>query len=423
MDASPSPSDENVLRGRFWLATNPERQREGQLDLHAGVLETQGELVECTVVTSASPNTYKRAPLNDAGVEYCLYGVTDDGVELTVPAVLRGACNDKVEPSPQQFLFLQTHVEAHTRPDDTYRSINMAWNVELGSWDGALTHAPTGPVLVSTEAGIMSIREIPDLDRQTIQRGLIEPMTSLLTAVSGQSALPTGVMLEMSSRVAIQVRRKQPSAAARRSEPFFDHRRLRTHHLNRWFALVKDTNPIPSIAARALQDSGSTLESRTMTLAASAEALHRELHDEPKIDKATAKELRECAAAAVPDEHRERVKTILGSLGSQSFQDRLTWLADSLGDVAEEICGSVAPPDVPGAMDEPTPRAKWVRAVAKARNSFAHQNPQTPQDLCEYVDQALTRCESMQWFVVACLLIECGVGVDEIAREFHRRSA
>jgi hypothetical protein len=98
----------------------------------------------------------------------------------------------------------------------------------------------------------------------------------------------------------------------------------------------------------------------------------------------------------------------------------LTWLANSLGDLADEICGSVA---APGATDEPTPRSKWVRAVTKARNSFAHQNPQTPKDLGEYVDQALTRCESMQWFVVACLLVECGVGVDEIAQEFHRRSA
>jgi hypothetical protein len=166
-----------------------------------------------------------------------------------------------------------------------------------------------------------------------------------------------------------------------------------------------------------------------MTLGAVAEGLHEQLHGERGIDKETVKRLRADASAAVPEEYQERVFGALSQLGGQSFRDRLEWLSGNLEPFATQLCGSrEAQADnsngqkVSGAAPK-SPRSVWVTNLMAARNNFAHQKPENPQDLDEYVRRALALRDVARWFVAACIVRELEIPVEEIEREFKRRSS
>jgi hypothetical protein len=57
------------------------------------------------------------------------------------------------------------------------------------------------------------------------------------------------------------------------------------------------------------------------------------------------------------------------------------------------------------------------------RNNFAHQRPEDPSDLDEYVARTLAQRETARWFVAARILRELQIPVEEIEREFKRRSS
>lgn len=417
------------MRGTFWIPTDPGRVRPGSLDMDEGSLVSDGDLVDCTIRREVRDGVYVSRPRNDDHLEYRIFGQTADGVLITIPAAVRGVCDHKVEPSPQEFHFTQAIRGVHTGEADGFDAVEVRWPTALGDWSGPIDVSGIGVLRFETDGGTMFVRDLPFLTVATTLRRVVEPVRALLDTMTGAPAAPNQIQLTDSQGRSASVH--TPTLGRRatqaRTEPFFHQSRLRVTHLRRWFEMVSKTHPILAVAARALDGTGTTLEAQTMTLAAVAEGLHEQLHGHRALDKPTAQKLREAASAAVPEAYRARVAGALSQLGSQTFRDRLEWLAANLEPFASELCGATTDGMASQAHEatKPSkpPRTLWANYLMAARNNFAHQKPESPDDLDAYVKRALALREAAQWFVVACILRDLGVPVSEIEGEFKRKSS
>lgn len=411
------------MKGQFWLATNPEDVTSGDYRPDDGLLRLDGELVECMEVVSRGPSHIERRPLGDENRSYRVFGALEDGSVLTLPDATRGQCKHGADVS-QEFLFLLSLEGGQVAKDKTFVGATaryagldgLAWHGEIQTGDGTLGIEAHDEVRFS---------RIPSFSVEQVERFAVGPLSTLLTLLTGKRVTPSALSLRDDAGGTIVVRRRHRDTLALLPHLLWLHpAQISTPMLGVWYQLSDRLIPLTSAVAKTIAGDDLDVEVRILTLSAAGEAIHRTLHDEKVMSKAEAAAIRRAAAAAVPENVRDRVQAMLGGLSEQSYGERLAWMASALGDLGDEVCGRAAPELAEGdKLLKECGRGYWLDAVKKARNGFAHQSRRSPEELRTYAGEMYTLYESLRWAVTGWLLLELGITVPQISDAFHRSSA
>lgn len=170
-----------------------------------------------------------------------------------------------------------------------------------------------------------------------------------------------------------------------------------------WLKTARDLSPVPEILASIWAGSIRTIETESLTLATTAEALHRLLCPEAK--RFTPTEIQESLSALPEASIPDPVK--------KSFEEALKqyWADKSYPQRIEELAGPIAEavPSCVGKLN------KWKREVSNLRIQLAHgfsKRSRGVEDLARV--SALT--QSLRWTLTFRLLLQSGVAPAELHR-------
>jgi hypothetical protein len=302
------------------LEDDPSLEIVGDYDPNLGVLLLDEELVSCMEVVNRTLTTVTRTLRADVNIDYTLYGKLDDGTAVTLPFATRGACTHKVSETKQKFLFLYAIEGAHTSPQTRYVAARVSYDGLSGaSWSGSIGISPIGPVAISSDADLQ-FRPESGLTYEDFERHVIGPFNVLLTWLAGSLITPSALHLTAESRHDVTVQRK--SADRRAKFPpnlWLEPAGLPVAALAAWYRIWHALIPVPSVVAKAVAQKDLDIELRVLSLAASAEAFHRELHDFKVMGRIEARAVREAALVGVPPAAKERVTTLLAGLSDLSY--------------------------------------------------------------------------------------------------------
>ncbi len=415
-----------AMRGDFWLADDPARRLQGEVDFAAGVLTVHGaELVDC-VESSHDPqkDLTTLEPRGDMETRYLVHGETEDGTRVSVTEAVRGGCHHGA--GSQNFLFLVALLGGHVSSGEHYNAAVLTLPEALASW---LAHAGE-TALVLGDAEQAHIRLSDDVrfiystgaSLQWFERTLVNPLLALGTIVVGRRVSASQLEMSTLDGVKVVVRRKETEPETTnpaRGWALVPFAAIGLDGLKRWYELTTSLNPLVMVVAKTLTQP-SDIEVKVLSLAASLEALHNKRHDKRALSRSDAKDIRTTASQAVKEEHRQRVYEALAQIGSMTFSERLQDLCSRLDGLGTALCGSEQDVAEQGGT---TRRQAWLKAIRNARNGFAHMLPDTPTDLAAYSARLYVLYESMRWLTTATLLVEVGVPVPAVERAFQRQSS
>jgi hypothetical protein len=237
----------------------------------------------------------------------------------------------------------------------------------------------------------------------------VTPLRALLMLLCRYQLSPEALILASVRERPITVlrsRRATTTQATGEPAPRVMLSRIELPVLTGWY-LSDKVVPVTSLIAKAVVSSVYDVEVRTLILAASAEAIHRELYDEKTMTKAEARRIRKTAVAAVPENTRPRIQVLLRNLTDLTYVERLDRLIAMLDDsLAHGIAGSLL------AVEDDSEqyplrrrgRAVWIDSVKSARNGFAHLRRTSPEDIRQHATQTYVLYESLRWMLTAVLL-------------------
>ncbi len=405
--------------GNFWLRDRPEERLAGSYLPDEGLVRlTGGELVECMTVIEQSPTSVTQVMRSDTNLEYDLLGTLDDGSLVTLLNATRGACSHGPSGTTQDFLFLYAVEGAHVDLDTRYVSAGATYEgLDLANSAGIINVPSIGPVeLGLDDAFVFSLAA--GLSYGQLERHVVGPFSTSLTFLVGSIVGPARLVLQTESGTSVSLRRRLRDHTLTPSHAFIEPSWLSSAAIDTWYRIWDRLIPVPSVIAKTIARDDLDVELRVLTLAASAEAIHRELYDHETMTKAEARAVRGPALKAVPAEAKARVEMLLSNLRELTYAERLRELADGLGALGDEVAGCTASRGV-----QPSGRESWIAAVKEARNGFAHQARRSPEDIREYSGRMFTLYESLRWFTSAVVLSEMGVVVSDITSLFKRSSA
>jgi hypothetical protein len=166
-----------------------------------------------------------------------------------------------------------------------------------------------------------------------------------------------------------------------------------------WLDKVDQLSPVPQlVAGHVVREGGQVLEGQLLELAAAAEGLHRRLDPNAHVMTGDqAKRARSACLAVVDGEVRRSVSDRLGQFGEPTFRQRMAALGEHVREAIPDITGDTA---------------RWTKAVAEARNGFAHLlNAKRETEIEEY----LVLRDSLRWLLTALLLLQAGASPETIA--------
>jgi hypothetical protein len=420
--------------GEFWIDSADQIRLSGQYDVDRGVLTVRGgELVPCmqSVDRGTYTNTYLR---EDTDESYLIFGLLSDGEEVTLPDAARGGCRHVTGSTEQDFRLLYALVGGHITATERYSACSLhfsqwRWWLARASWTGVLDLPRYGPVRLTVGDGL-TFSDLPSLSQDDVERFLVTPLRILLMLLSGRDAPPERLTLHRGKGRTVTVNRaRRPTvenATAGPIEPVVPLDSIGLSGLSAWYGLTDHLVPVTSVIAKTLINPGNSVEAKTLSLAASAEATHRELYDERTMSPEAARRVRKAAVAAVPEDARERVGRMLQNLGQLTYAERLHLLVARLGEpLASEIAGSSVrrPGDTEEDPQVRTSRNLWVQSVKNARNGFAHAARNSPDDLKQYAGEMYVLYESLRWMLTGVLLQHIGVSQQAVFDGFKQSSS
>jgi hypothetical protein len=424
---------EVCLRGEFWLDSAPGNRLAGELDVDRGMLTVYGgELVDSVQTMQQGAVLVTRPVPVDANVEYLILGHREDGAEVTIPYAVRlgtRATQDSVE---QDFTFLYALEGGHVTRMEQYIGATVdfgqPWRSWLpgASWAGEVDLPRHGSVELTCDHDGLRFGRLPSLTRFEIERSLVVPLRSLLIFLSHRDPQREKLVLHrVTGPPVVTVKAQHGEEAAQRPfNPVVRLGAIDASRLSAWFRLADKIVPVATVVAKTITRPGFDVEMRILNLAASAEAIHRELYDEKLMTDAEAREIRRAAVSAAPDHARTWVRQRLLDLGDLTFSERLHRLVARLEGLGEEIAGRATEHEGNTATGATPTKGRdlWVRQVTRTRNGFAHPKRNSPEDITRYAMEMQVLYKSLSWALTAILLLDIGVSLDDIAADFRLSS-
>lgn len=239
------------------------------------------------------------------------------------------------------------------------------------------------------------------LDDLVAQYG--RPLALLMTILAGKESSIRAIELRGPDNRSLAaygkiVDREAPTSPG---QLFLTRRDVNVDLVTTWLSTAVALSPVPEILASLWSGAFPFIETRSLTLATTAEALHRLLH--PDARRFTTQEIEESISGLADSKMPETVKS--------SLHDALSsyWMEKSYPQRIEELAGPVAKavPTCIGKLN------RWKRAVSNLRVQLAHgfsdQEPE-PQKILEA--EALSR--SLLWMLTFRLLLHSGVTATEL---------
>ena len=308
----------------------------------------------------------------------------------------RGACRHTAGEVEQEFGFLLAIEGSHVTSEELYSSATLAfpehYERALGYLDELRVQMPGRQDFKLTVAGdqVHFSVETP-CSFQDVDRHLVNPLRFALMLSVRREVFFDSFFLTTADGKKVMVRRKETSPESVHSglppEVVVALADLGATGLQRWYALFAQLTPVPSLVAKTIVSATYDVETRVLSLAASAEAVQRELYGGGGLPRTVVRQIRQAAVDAAPEAAKPRVREVVGALSGMTFAERLRFLCDRLADLA---------PDVVGVDDS---REEWIRQVKAARNGFAHLTPRRPEDLFVYSGQLYVLYESLSWLL------------------------
>jgi ApeA N-terminal domain 1 len=423
------------VHGEFWVDIAQHDRLSGRYDVDRGLLTVHGgELVHCmeAVDRGSYSESYPRIDINRT---YLIFGVLSDGMAMTLPYAVRGGCRHTAGSTEQDFHLLYALVGGHVRATERYPAcilrFSQPWQSSLAnaSWCGILDVPGHGSVQLTINDDLR-FDNLPLLSQGDIERFLVAPLRALLVLLSGRDVRPE-LTLHRAVRGPIAVSRPRGTtmeeATVGRLVPVVSLDAIGLSGLNAWYRLSDRLVPVTSLIAKTIVDRGYDIEIKILSLAASAEAINRELYDEKTMSSADARRIRRAAVAAVPEDARERVRRMLQNLRHLTYAERLERLLAKLQEpLSNEIAGSRSNRQ-DDSEEDPQTRKKgrdlWVQSVKDARNGFAHLSRSSPDDIRRYADRMYVLYESLRWMLTGVLLQHVGVPQQTVFEGFKKSSS
>jgi hypothetical protein len=312
----------------------------------------------------------------------------------------------------------------HVTASQPYYGASVTFGKPWGPWlegsdlPGEIVIPNVGTIRLET-GSVLRFSALPQLTQQDVERFLIGPLRALLMILAGRDANPAKLVLEIPDGRAVSVHRP-PTAleedGSRHFEPVIRPAALGLAQLEAWFQLSDAVVPVATIIAKTLVRSYD-VEMKVMNLAASAEAIHRELYDVKTMTGSQARQARRAAVEAVPEEAKKRVSLLLIDLRSLTYGERLELLLERLHSLGDEVAGKVFDAQAWSGTSAPEAargRALWVQQVKSYRNNFAHLRRNSPQDTCGYAGRTFVLYESLRWTLTAVLLTHIGLPLPDV---------
>lgn len=243
--------------------------------------------------------------------------------------------------------------------------------------------------------------EFKECTYEEIQRRFVTPLVSYLSMLIGTRSPLVDVSLRSADTWMSVSSRNLPNnestAEKRPDEILLPLGVVSFDTVAKFIDLSEAVGPLPPVIADAHGYlSRATLETQVLELATVAEGLHRRAFpDETRMGRNDADRLRSNITAALVDEDqklRDVVQGMLTHLEDMGYARRLAALADRVSN------------GLPGATGN---AKKWVKAVANARNSYAHR---TSGYLDKgVIDEFFAVSSSLKWVLTGVCILESGV--------------
>lgn len=188
---------------------------------------------------------------------------------------------------------------------------------------------------------------------------------------------------------------QRPTGPVDKARPLLYLKEFGLDNFASWFDVVAKFTPLVQLLGAVVSEPGRTVQNQLLELASACEGLHRRRSDECRIG---ADEVSRSLAILKDSNLDEKVKGILSDalriyLWEPSFPQRMEGLAKDAG---------TAVPGVSGRTN------KWKRAVAEARNGFAHSLV-SGADPTESILGYVTLTQSLRWLMLGLFLAESGI--------------
>lgn len=241
---------------------------------------------------------------------------------------------------------------------------------------------------------------------ETIAYEFAAPLASLMTILSGKRSAVRGIRLEkveQDEKTAVDAYGVFVDAAAPQSagDLLLRQQDVEADLLANWLTKAHRLAPVPRILESVWSGSIPTIETESLTLATTAEALHRILY--PGDRRFTIEEIQKSKdilkESEVPDNVKESLTGALSNYWHEkSYPQRIEDLATPVWKAVPSCIGKLS---------------RWKSAVVTARHTLAHGATgviDDPEELFRLA--ALTR--SLRWMLTFRLLLHCGVTAEEL---------
>lgn len=243
----------------------------------------------------------------------------------------------------------------------------------------------------------------------TYVSGFALPLASLMTILSGSESTVRRIELRREDELPVGVYGRGVDMNAPKSSGALLLRRGNVEEdlLSNWLAAAEELAPVPRILASVWAGSIPAVETEYLTLATTAEALHRLIH--PDARRFTTGEIEDAVSALEEADMSAKLKeSLTGALSKhwheKSYPQRIEALATPVAEAVPSCIGSLS---------------KWKAAVVKARHELAHGATGVTDDP-EKIFRLATLTRSLRWMLTFRLLLHCGVSPEELRTATER---
>lgn len=292
--------------------------------------------------------------------------------------------------------------ETEVRPLD-----DAAGTLELSPRGNVQTDAGRDAHITTNTLAKITLEDGVSLDELVAQYG--RPLALLMTLLTGAECSIREIGLRDQNNQALQAYGKivDQEAPTSPGQLLLTRRDVSADLLTSWITTANTLSPVPEILASLWSGAFPYLETRSLTLATTAEALHRLLH--PDAIRFTTEEIDESIRgldnAMIPATVKDSFQNALKSYWAEkSYPQRLE-------ELAEQVVGAV--PTCIGKLN------KWKRAVSDLRVQLAHgftDQKLNPEKILRI--EALSR--SLQWVLTFRVLLHSGVTPSELGEAAKR---
>lgn len=301
---------------------------------------------------------------------------------------------------PKTWIVDFPETEAHSLQD-------TAGTLELSPRGKVQTHASRGLHISTNTLVKITLEDGVSLDELVAQYG--RPLAILMTLLTGAECSIREIDLRDQDNQELQAYGKVVDREAPESpgQLFLTRRDVSADLLTSWITTANTLSPVPEILASLWSGVFPYLETRSLTLATSAEALHRLLH--PDAIRFTAEEVDESIRgldkAMIPVPVKNSLQNALKSYWAEkSYPQRLEELAEPVVRAVPTSIGKLN---------------RWKRAVSDLRVQLAHgftDQKLDPEQILKI--EALSR--SLQWVLTFRVLLHSGVTPSELGEAAKR---